>query len=577
MDKPNIIFILTDDQGIGDLGCLGNDLIQTPNIDKLHGESLSFTNFHVGPTCAPTRSGLLTGHYANSTGVWHTVGGRSLLRKSEWTLADAFSENGYKTGIFGKWHLGDEYPYRAMDRGFQRSVVHGAGGISQTPDWWGNDYFDDTYYTDGVPKPYKGYCTDVFFREALKFVDENKNNPFFCYIALNAPHAPFNVEDRYADLYRGKTEETISRFYGMITNIDENIGILRERLDELGIADNTIVIFMTDNGSAGGVKLDENSGLAVTGYNGGYRGKKNSEYEGGHRVPFIMNIPYKEDTRNKKIDRLCANIDFMPTLLDLCNINVLVEKTFHGRSLVDLIEGKSWEERVIVTDSQRLTEPVKWRKSAVMSDDWRLINGVELYNIKEDKEQQKDVAGDNPETLFWLRKEYEKWWDIVSEKFDEEIPIGIGNYETSFTPHDLRNKGADCPHHQGHIRAGYRVNGYYEVEVEEDGEYCFSLSRWPKHTGLSLTEGIVGSDIEFRKDCVMDEALHYYVGGEAIDIDKATVKLNNVCKRVEVDGEKNSIEIHMELKKGTGHLEAYFTELSGEDFAAYFIDVKKQK
>ncbi len=177
--QPNVIFILTDDQGYGDLGCTGNPILKTPHIDQFYNESIRLTNFHVGPTCAPTRAGLMTGHYANSTGVWHTIGGRSLLRKEEWTLATALKENGYVTGIFGKWHLGDEYPYRPHDRGFDKSIVHGGGGISQTPDWWGNDYFDDVYSSNGESQEFSGYCTDVFFREAMTFIEENKEQPFF--------------------------------------------------------------------------------------------------------------------------------------------------------------------------------------------------------------------------------------------------------------------------------------------------------------------------------------------------------------------------------------------------------------
>lgn len=213
--------------------------------------------FHVGPTCAPTRASLMTGHYANSTGVWHTIGGRSLLRKNEWTLASAYKENGYRTAIFGKWHLGDSYPYRPQDRGFETTIVHGGGGISQVPDYWGNDYFDDSYYVNGEPRKFEGYCTDVFFDQALQYIEANKEQPFFCYISTNAPHAPFNVEEKYFNLYKDQVPDTRARFYGMITNIDENFGRLREKLIELELEKNTIVIFMTDNGTVGGGQVGQ--------------------------------------------------------------------------------------------------------------------------------------------------------------------------------------------------------------------------------------------------------------------------------------------------------------------------------
>ncbi|MDP6770195.1 MAG: arylsulfatase, partial [Anaerolineales bacterium] len=286
-EKPNVLFIITDDQGYGDLGCHGNSIINTPNLDKLHSQSIRFTNFHVGPTCAPTRAGIMTGRYCNSTGVWHTVGGRSLLRDSEITMADIFLENDYRTGMFGKWHLGDNYPFRPHDRGFEKALYHGGGGISQTPDYWQNDYFDDTFFRNGVTESFKGYCTDVWFDEALKFIEEESDRPFFCYLSTNAPHSPFRVLPTYSDQYSEKVPGFRSRFYGMITNIDENISRLRTKLCDLGIEENTILIFMTDNGTAAGCSVDEQN-YVTNGFNAGMRGKKGSEYDGGHRVPLFM-------------------------------------------------------------------------------------------------------------------------------------------------------------------------------------------------------------------------------------------------------------------------------------------------
>ena len=189
-DHPNVVFVLTDDQGYGDLSCHGNPVVKTPHIDALHACSVRLTDYHVGPTCAPTRAGLLTGHYANSTGVWRTSGGRSLLRANEISMADFFRRSGYATGIFGKWHLGDNTPYRPQDRGFETVVVHGGGGVGQTPDYWGNNYFDDSYWDGERYTRYDGYCTDVWFQQALNFIERNRQTPFFCYIPTNAPHSP---------------------------------------------------------------------------------------------------------------------------------------------------------------------------------------------------------------------------------------------------------------------------------------------------------------------------------------------------------------------------------------------------
>ena len=302
---PNVIIIITDDQGYGDLACHGNPIIKTPNLDKLYTQSTRFTNFHVSPTCSPTRAALMTGHYANRTGVWHTIGGRSLLRKDEKTIANIFAENNYSTAIFGKWHLGDNYPYRPEDRGFQETLVHGAGGIGQVPDFFDNDYYDDTYLYNGKPKKYKGYCTDVWFEEAMNYIENQKNQPFFCYISTNAPHSPFYVNDTYSNLYRGFPNVPSKEFYGMITNIDDNIGLLMNKLEDLKIADNTIVIFITDNGSA----MGEHKSKKINPYNAGLRGKKNSEYDGGHRVPFFIRWKNGNIEAGRDISQITSHID----------------------------------------------------------------------------------------------------------------------------------------------------------------------------------------------------------------------------------------------------------------------------
>ena len=191
--KPNVIIVITDDQGYGDLGHTGNKIIKTPTIDQFASEAVNFTNYHVGTTCAPTRAGLLTGRNCNRNGVWHTIMGASLLNREEITLADVFKQNGYSTGMFGKWHLGDNHPFRPEDRGFQETFYHGGGGVGQTPDYWNNDYFDDTYLRNGTPEKVTGYCTDVWFDEAIKFIENKKDDQFLCYLSLNAPHSPFNV------------------------------------------------------------------------------------------------------------------------------------------------------------------------------------------------------------------------------------------------------------------------------------------------------------------------------------------------------------------------------------------------
>ncbi len=578
MKKPNIVFVLTDDQGYGDLACMGNPYIKTPNIDNFYNESVRLTDYHVGPTCAPTRAGIMTGHYANSTGVWHTVGGRSLLRENEWTLASAFSEGGYNTAIFGKWHLGDNYPYRAMDRGFGRSIVHGGGGITQAPDFWGNDYFDDTYYVDGVPKKFNGYCTDVFFGEAMKYIEEKKNEPFFCMITLNAPHSPHNVPKKYYDMY--KENENIpdarSRMYGMVTNIDENFGKLKNHLETLGLIDDTIFIFMTDNGTAVGVDLDEND-FVTHGYNCGMRGKKNSEYDGGHRVPFFISCPSLGIGGGKDMNELCANVDLMPTFMELCGVANTKNIKFDGISIAEQLKdcNKKTVDRIIVTDSQRVTNPIKWKKSAVMWQNYRLINGKELYNIDADREQRNDIAANFPDIVEKMRIGYDDWWEKVTKGYEIEIPIYLTEEEVYLSSHDLRGDVSDCVYSQELIRRADIGHSYWEVYVPVAGSYTFDVRRWPKSHPKALCAGITDgtSDVEYNANEVEEAAS--YLGGVAIDIVKTTLTIGGETYEQTVCEKTLGSVFTVELKEGPAHLYAFFLDSKSIERSAYFVYVTK--
>ncbi len=577
--KPNIVLVITDDQGYGDLGCTGNPVVRTPYIDSFSEQSARLADFHVGPTCAPTRAGLLTGHYANSTGVWHTIGGRSLLRRDEWSLAAALQENGWRTGLFGKWHLGDDYPYRPQDRGFETVVVHGGGGIGQTPDYWGNDYFDDTYFVNGLPRKFQGYCTDVFFGEAMRFIDEHRGDPFFCYIATNAPHTPYNVEERYRALYDGLVPDARARFYGMITNIDENFGRLRHKLQELNLERDTILIFMTDNGTSGGATVDLH-GYVKEGFNAGLRGLKNSPYDGGHRVPFFIRWPAGGLAQDADIRPIAANIDVMPTLLELSGIPVPEGRSFHGRSLKPLLEDPdaSWEARVIVTDSQRVAKPIKWRQSAVMTDRWRLINGAELYDAAADREQRDDVAEKHPDVVLQLRDCYEDWWSLVSERIEEEIPIPIGTFPlqtTVLTCHDWRNEDGSSPWHQGFIRQAMLSDGYWEIEVAADGEYIVEARRWPVETGLSVRHGIDGDDVEWNRADIEPGDWNMYTGGLHLPIVSAALTVGELTHSASVSEQEQSASFRLSLQEGTTTLQCTFTCADGRTLGAYYVYVMR--
>jgi arylsulfatase A-like enzyme len=541
--RPNVVLIITDDQGYGDLACHGNPIIKTPNLDKLSRQSIRLKNFHVDPTCSPTRSALITARYSSRTGVWHTVMGRSLLRRDEVTMADIFAAMGYRTGLFGKWHLGDNYPYRPQDRGFQEVLTFGGGAISNTPDYWGNNYFDDTLRHNGQLQKYKGYCTDVFFGAALEFIERNKDGPFFCYLAPNAPHAPYNVAQSYSKPYLDKgVPEPRAQFYGMITNIDDNVGRLLARLQEMGLDDNTIVIFMTDNGTAAG--YNDQTGA---GFNAGMRGFKGSEYDGGHRVPCFIRwtgtLPADKD-----VTPIAAHIDLLPTLIELCGFKKPQKVAFDGASLVPLLTGKGaadWPGRTLFVHSQRIEHPETWRKSAVMTDRWRLINGTELFDMIVDPGQKKDVAADHPKVVAELRKAYDGWWADISKRFDEYCEIVLGSAKenpTHLSCHDWHGKLA--PSGQDMVKKGVEANGFWAVDVARAGKYEISLRQQPA------------------------------VAKFAIQAQAARLTVGKVDVSQQVPPGAASVTFEVRLEVGSTRLQTWLTEKNGMSKGAYFVEVK---
>ncbi|NIJ45490.1 arylsulfatase A-like enzyme [Wenyingzhuangia heitensis] len=575
--KPNVILVLTDDQGYGDVGALGNKVIKTPNIDTFHNESYRFTDFHVGPTCAPTRSGLMTGRYANEVGVWHTVGGWSLLRENEKTMADMFTENGYATGGFGKWHLGDNHDFKPENRGFQETVMHGGGGVYQTPDYWGNTYFNDTYFHNGKPQKYEGYCTDVFFNEATRFITENKNKPFFCYIATNAPHGPYNVPVEYYNMYKDIDENTLTdkqkRFYGMITNMDDNFGKLRETLKKLKIADNTILIYMTDNGTAAGHVSKKGKEL---GYNAGMKGHKGSEFEGGHRVPFFIYWKDGKITGGTDINEMTANLDIMPTLAELCGISLPKDHLpLAGKSLVPLIKKPEtkWD-RMLVTDSQRIQHPKKWKSSSVMQGKWRLVNGKQLFNVESDKGQNNNVAKQFPEQLEKMKTFYNQWWERVSVKFNEEVYIKVGLSQENpitLTAHDIHVTEGKYPWNQVYVRLGERGVGHWSVDITEDAEYKVSLRRYPIESGLKIndeTPAITQKEVPGLENDIP--------AGKNLNYKKATIQFgNNNSLTAPVKDNALSVDFTLKLDKGRTNFNANFVNQDGEPNVAYYVYIEK--
>jgi arylsulfatase len=422
------VLIITDDQGYGELACHGNPIIKTPNLDRLHAESTRFTAFHVSPTCAPTRATLMTGRHEFRSGVTHTIMQRERLALDAVTLAEILSKAGYQTGIFGKWHLGDEKPYRAAQRGFSESFIHGAGGIGQSypgscGDFPNNKYFDPYVLHNERVEKTTGYCTDVFFTEALEWIEANREKPFYAQIATNAPHDPLICPREYQEPYeRAGLDERTAAYYGMITNIDGNVGRLLNRLDQLGLTENTLVIFMTDNGHAPGNL-----------YNAGMRGKKGSPYEGGTRVPGFFSWPGRLQS-GADIGALSGAVDIYPTLAEICGAEIPNEPALDGRSLVPLLENPKteWPDRYLITHIGRWetgeAAASKHNQCAVRSQRFRLVNNKELYDVNNDPGEQHNVINQHPDIVAAMRDAYDKWWNEVQPRLvNENVPMAEEN------------------------------------------------------------------------------------------------------------------------------------------------------
>lgn len=480
--KPNIIFIVTDDQGYGEIAAHGNPVIKTPHLDALHTDSVRFTDFHVDPTCSPTRAAMLTGRYSTRTGVWHTINGRSLMRGGEVTLPEVLKANGYDTALVGKWHIGDNFPCRPQDQGYDHAVWHHGGGLGNAPDFWENDYHDDTFKVNDEWRKFDGYCTDVWFDEAIRYIEQPRDKPFFLSIHTNAPHDPYIVPDSYSKPYReAGLSETMAIFYGMITCIDDHIGRLRKRLAELNIADNTLLVFMTDNGTAAGwITLNSEE----TYYNSGMRGWKSSAYEGGHRVPCFWHWPQGGLAGGRDVPDLTAHIDILPTFIDLLGLEKPAGPPIDGISLAPLLRdpAATLPGRPLFVHVQRQFLPPKWTHSAVMTQRWRLVHGRELYDIQTDPGQKDDLADQHPDTVAQLRADYETWWKSLADDMQQTVRHGLGGDENPMTlsSHDwLMEPGErDAAWHQNHVRRGDIVNGPWAVNVERAGDYEITLHRW---------------------------------------------------------------------------------------------------
>jgi arylsulfatase A-like enzyme len=431
--RPNILFLLTDDQGYGDISAQGNPVLKTPNLDKLRSESLRFTDFHVSPTCAPTRSALLTGRHEFKNGITHTILERERMALGAFTLAQALQSAGYATGIFGKWHLGDESDYQPGKRGFSEVFIHGGGGIGQIypgscGDAPGNKYFDPAILHNGTFEKTQGYCTDVFFSQATNWIDQQRKagRPFYAYIPTNAPHGPYIARPEDKALYEGKgLPSDTESFFGMIHNIDQNLGKLVVKLEEWGIAKNTLVVFMNDNGGTAGTKV----------FNADMHGAKGSPWIGGTRANSFWRWPGSINPAD--CSALTAHIDFFPTLAEISGVPLPAQaKTqIEGRSLVPLLENPAaqWGDRLLFTHTGRwpkLADPsdYKYQSTSIRNIRWTLVSltgarepNWELFDVSKDYSQKNNVASEHPDVVKELAAAFDRWWTeclplMVNEK-----------------------------------------------------------------------------------------------------------------------------------------------------------------
>ncbi|MEM7305102.1 MAG: arylsulfatase [Planctomycetota bacterium] len=492
--RTNVIVVITDDQGFGDFGFQGNPVLRTPNFDAMAERSARMESFYVSPVCAPTRASLMTGRWCQRTGAIDTFIGRAMMRPDEVTVAEMLRDAGWATGIFGKWHLGDCYPMRAIDQGFDHALVHLGGGIGQPSDPEGGEgrYTDAVLFRNGERVETEGYCTDVYFDEALSWIGEQhaEDRPFFAYVATNAPHSPFHdvpeeLLEEYRTLDLAPTSfpdlghplpdelqaDKLARVFAMIENIDQNVGRLFAELERLGALEDTLVLFLNDNGPN------------TRRYARGLRGMKCEVYEGGVRSPLLAHWPGRLRA-GAASDRVSAHVDVLPTILDACGVAPPSGVELDGRSLLPLLAGgePDWPDRALVVQAHRGYAPVRYHNALIRTQRWKLVNAsgfhrdvpavepaFELYDVLADPYEAQDLAASRPEVVAELRAVYERWFDDVGASDPSNYrptPIGIGSPRAplvTLTRQDWRREARED--------GSKPPAGHWVVDVERAGAY----------------------------------------------------------------------------------------------------------
>ena len=582
--RPNVIVVMTDDQGYPELSAHGNPILKTPHLDRLHEESVRFKDFHVAPMCTPTRGQLMTGLDAARNGAINVSSGRTLLRANLPTMADFFRDNGYRTGMFGKWHLGDNTPYRPQERGFEETLWFRSSHVHSLPDFWNNDYFDDTYVRNGKSVAYQGFCTDVFFREAMAWMKDraSAHEPFFAYIPTNAPHGPHWSPQKElrqakeaiagADLPQMNSglKKQFAGYLGMILNIDNNVGRLTAFLEESGLAENTILVFLTDNGSTFGPLY----------FNAGMRGRKTELWEGGHRVPLFIRWPRGEFGEARDVHGLTQVQDLLPTLIDLAGLVTPAAPRFDGISLAPVLRGQALvpKERMLVINYSRMPFALDYPSpsaasimrregAAVLWKRWRLLEGRELYNLSSDPMQEHNVIEEHPEVAAQLRSHLDSWWSEVEGMANEPQPVTIGSDAENpmmLSACEWLDVFVD---QQGQVRRGVRKNGYWHLDVAQAGDYEFELRRWPREAETPLAGAAPAVEL----------TLASHGPGTALPIARARILVGGVLKSKSVEEKDLSAVFDVQLEAGRTLLHTWFDDEDGEPIVgAYYVYVRRK-
>jgi arylsulfatase A-like enzyme len=483
--RPNMILIMIDNTGFAEIGVNGNDLVKTPHLDRFARQGVQLTRFLSNPMCAPTRASLMTGRYHYRTGVIHTSRGGAKMHGDEVTIAERLKEIGYTTGLFGKWHLGDNYPMRPQDQGFDEVLTFKSGRLGQVPDK-PNPYIDPRLWQNGQWVQKRGYCSDLFTAAAIEFIQKHRNRRFFVYLPYNIAHASNEVGEQVppnytADYLAKGIKPKIATVCGMLDNLDENFGRLIAQLDSLKLRDNTLIIFCSDDGN---VRINRGT-LRGQGYA--------TLYEGSLKVPFFAQWPGHFPS-GLKTNRLASHIDIVPTLLAVADTTSSPLPAVDGVSLLPLLEGNAapWTDRMLFLQCHRGMTPQRYQNCAVVTERFKLIFYPETFNNRQlkaspdqpvmqlcdlaaDPHESTNVATEHPEVVARLRAAYDRWFDEVqSERQFAPGRIHLGSEAENPT---LLSRYQDATY------VDQKPTGW-PVVIEQEGRYELTIRR-----GKSLGKG----------------------------------------------------------------------------------------